>query len=173
MALPRVLSLNAQSDLEMRIAPQTELLRAKAFPWLTSNASVEARRKAVASIEIKEVAGELAWQALSGAFSMAITDGAGPWWWLNLQVSGSAMVLQVCGKKIDLPLQASPETKFHLVLDASVAEFFCNSLHVVTSRIYRKPAGPLRVQISEDGLGRLQSLQTWQLRPISKDRLTT
>lgn len=173
MALPRVLSLNAQSDLEMRIAPQAEVLRAKALASLTSNASAEVRRKAVASTEIKDVAGELAWQASSGAFSMTITDNAGPWWWLNLEGSGSAMVLKVCGKKIDLPPQASPELKFHLVLDASVAEFFCNSLHVVTSRIYRKPAGPLRVQISEDSLSRLQSLQTWQLRPISKNRLTT
>jgi beta-fructofuranosidase len=173
MALPRVLSLSAQSDLEMRIAPPAEMLRGRPFPSLSSNAPGEVRRKSVASIEIKDVAGELAWQASSGAFSMTITDTAGPWWWLNLDVSGSAMALQVCAKKIDLPSLALSELKFHLVLDASVAEFFCNSLHVVTSRIYRKPAGPLRVQISEDSLSRLQSLQAWQLRPISKNRLTT
>jgi hypothetical protein len=62
---------------------------------------------------------------------------------------------------------------FHLVLDASVAEFFCNSIDVLTSRIYRKPAGPLRLQLSEENAGRLQSFEAWQLQPISKDRLTT
>jgi hypothetical protein len=92
---------------------------------------------------------------------------------LNLEASGSSLALQVCGKKIEIAKQTAAEMDFHLVLDASVAEFFLDSLHVMTSRVYRKPAGPLRLQIAEDSLGRLRSLQAWQLRPISKDRLTT
>jgi beta-fructofuranosidase len=162
MALPRVLSLNAQSDLEMRIAPQAETLRAKKLSTLAGTTSGEARDKSLALIEIKD-----------GAFSMVISDSAGAWWWLNLENSASATLLEVCGKKIELPAQTTPELRFHLVLDASVAEFFCNSLHVQTSRIYRQPAGPLRVQISGESVARLGSLEAWQLRPISHDRLTT
>src|SRR5262249_12197618 len=153
-------------------APQAETLRAKKLSALTPASSAAARNQALASIEIKDVAGELGWRAASGPFSMAITDSAGPWWWLNLERSGSAMLLQVCGKKIEIPEQTSPELEFHLLLDASVAEFFCNSLHAMTSRIYRKPAGPLRVQISGESVARLASLEAWQLRPISGDRLT-
>jgi beta-fructofuranosidase len=173
MALPRALSLNAQSDLEMRVASQAEGLRAKKLSRLTSADSGEARNKALASIEIKDVAGELGWRAASGPFSMAITDSAGPWWWFDLESSGSAMLVEVCGKKIEISAPTSPQLEFHLVLDASVAEFFCNSLHVLTSRIYRKPAGPLRVEISGESSSRLDSLEAWQLRPISNDRLTT
>ena len=173
MALPRALSLNAESDLEMRVASQAETLRAKQLSRLTSATSGEARNKALAAIEIKDVAGELGWRAANGPFSMAITDSAGPWWWLNLESSGSAMLVQVCGKKIEIPAPISPQLEFHLLLDASVAEFFCNSLHALTSRIYRKPAGPLRVEISGESFARLDSLEAWQLRPISNDRLTT
>jgi len=67
----------------------------------------------------------------------------------------------------------SGEMNFRLVLDASVAEFFSNSIDVLTSRIYRQPAGPLRFEISEEDAGRLRSFEAWQLQPISKDRLTT
>lgn len=63
--------------------------------------------------------------------------------------------------------------RFHLLLDASVAELFCNDLHVLTSRIYRKPNGPLRVQVSDSELSALLTLETWQLRAISSDRLTS
>jgi beta-fructofuranosidase len=173
MALPRVLSLNAQGDLEMRIAPQAELLRAKAFPSVEPNTPPEARAKALSLFEIEDVATELAWQTATGRFSMTIADSAGPWWSVRLEAADSKMVLHVNDKKIEIPKQTAPEMNFRLVLDASVAEFFFDSLYVMTSRIYRKPAGPLRLQIAEDSAGRLQSLQAWQLRPISKDRLTT
>ena len=173
MALPRVLSLNNQHHLKMQLAPQAGLLRRKALASLDLHTSAEVRKKRMASIEMNEVAGELAWQAAGGSISLTILDSTGPWWSLNLEALGSTMVLQVCGKKIEISAPASPVMKFHLVIDASVAEFFVDSLHVVTSRIYRKPAGPLRLQMSDDTAGRLQSLEAWQLRPISKDRLTT
>ncbi len=173
MALPRVLSLNAQNDLEMRISPQAEVLRAKAFAPVNLQALAETRRKAFAAVEIKDVAGELAWETADGPFSMTIADSTGAWWSSQLEAGDSRMVLHVNDKKVELPVQAPAKMKFHLVLDASVAEFFCNSLHVLTSRIYRKPAGPLRLQIPEEHVEHLRSLQAWQLRPISKDRLTT
>jgi len=54
-----------------------------------------------------------------------------------------------------------------------VAEFFCNHLYVITSRIYRTPAGPLYVRTAGLDLKTLGDFETWQLRPISSDRLTT
>jgi beta-fructofuranosidase len=173
MALPRVLSLSAENDLEMRVASQAETLRAKKLCALGSADTWETRNKALALMAMKDVAGELRWRAARGPFSMAILDNAGPWWWLNFENTGSATLMQVCGKKIELPSETSPQREFHLLLDASVAEFFCNSLHVLTTRIYREPAGPLRVEISGDSVGRLGSFEAWQLRPISNDRLTT
>jgi len=43
--------------------------------------------------------------------------------------------------------------------------------HAFTSRIYRKPEGPLRISVS--GLTKFASLEAWQLQSISPDRLTT
>ena len=60
---------------------------------------------------------------------------------------------------------------FHLFLDASVAELIVDSRHAITTRIYRSPNGPLQIKISDPA--QLKSLEAWQLRPISKDRLTT
>jgi beta-fructofuranosidase len=173
MALPRVLSLNAQNDLEMRISPRAEVLRLKPFPSVDTNTPGEARTKHIASVEIENLAGELAWQSAEKPFSIALADSAGPWWSLDLESRDSATFLRVNDKKIEITMQTLPEMQFHLVLDASVAELFCNSLHVLTSRIYRQPAGPLRLQLSRLHADRLRSLQAWQLRPISKDRLTT
>lgn len=173
MALPRVLALNAQGDLEMRIAPEARVLRAKTFPPVSANTAGAAGPKMLASVDIQNVAGELSWQTAAGPLSMAIADDAGVWWSLDVETAGSAMVARVNDKKIEISRQDSREMNFHLVLDASVAEFFCNSIDVLTSRIYRKPAGPLRLQLSEENAGRLQSFEAWQLQPISKDRLTT
>src|SRR5262249_27148234 len=157
MSLPRLLALNAQSDLEMQVAPQAEVLRAKAFPAINASTASEARRKILASIEIQDVAGELIWQTTGGPFSMALRERTGPWWLLNSEIKDTTTVLHVNDKKIELPAQTSQKMKFHLVLDASVAEFFCNSLHVLTSRIYRKPVDLLRLQLSEANAERLQS----------------
>src|SRR5262249_59644795 len=71
MALPRALSLNAESDLEMRVAAQAETLRAKKLSALTSTNSGEARNKALASIEIKDVPGEAAWRRANGPLHIA------------------------------------------------------------------------------------------------------
>jgi len=80
--------------------------------------------------------------------------------------------LLVNDKSIEFLTQASDELKFHLLLDASVAEFFCDDLQVLTSRIYRKPSGALRLQVTESDLRSLREFRGWQLRPISADRLT-
>jgi beta-fructofuranosidase len=173
MALPRVLALNAQGDLEMRVAPEARALRAKAFLPVSANTARAARPKMLAAVDLQDVAGELSWQTAAGPFSIKIADDAGVWWELKVETVGDAMVARVNDKKVALSRPGSGEMNFHLVLDASVAEFFSNSIDVLTSRIYRQPAGPLRFEISEEDAGRLRSFEAWQLQPISKDRLTT
>jgi Glycosyl hydrolases family 32 C terminal len=57
-----------------------------------------------------------------------------------------------------------------MFLDGSVLEVFANDTVALTSRIYRNPSGPLRLKLEGDV--KIMSLQTWQMKPISKDRLT-
>jgi hypothetical protein len=60
---------------------------------------------------------------------------------------------------------------FRLFLDASVAELIVDRRHAITTRIYRKPDGPLRIAIGNDS--QLEAFEGWQLRSISANRLTT
>jgi beta-fructofuranosidase len=173
MALPRVLALNSENDLEMRVAPAAESLRAKEFPIITRDTSSESRAQILGSIEIANVAGEVVCKHSAGPFSLTIADNAGPWWSLDVERSDSSTTLRINGKQIEFSWPAAGELEFHLLLDASVAEFFCNHRHVLTTRVYRKPDGPLRLQPNDARPAALLFLRVWQLEPISRDRLTT
>jgi len=173
MSLPRALSLGSENHLEMRVAPALSSLRDKKLASLAAHAAPAERTCALHSIKIENLAGELSWQTAKASFSFTLADETGPWWSLKVDHSASASTLQVNEKSIQLPPLTTREMSFHLLLDASVAEFFCNDLHVHTSRIYRKPNGPLRAQMSDSELPILLSFEAWQLHPISPDRLTT
>jgi hypothetical protein len=70
-------------------------------------------------------------------------------------------------------LRAENATRRQRHLDASVAELICDRQQVLTTRLYRKPDGLLGTRVSDNDLPALISLEAWQLRPISSDRLTT
>jgi sucrose-6-phosphate hydrolase SacC (GH32 family) len=173
MSVPRVLSLSSENHLEMRLAPALSSLRDKKLASLSARAAAAERLRVLPSIQIKNLAGELSWQTAKASFSITLADETGPWWSLGVEHSASSSTLQVNEKSIQLPPSPAREMSFHLLVDASVAEFFCNNLHVLTSRIYRKPNGPLRAQISDSAFPALLTLEAWQLRSISPDRLTS
>jgi beta-fructofuranosidase len=178
MALPRSLSLDAQNNLRMNVLPEVESLRVRAFNTNTDAAknSARERKRLVGEIRIENVAGEFLWEtkAIAAPFSLTIMDSGGPWWSFRAEAAGwSSTKLQVNEKTIEIPTEASGELFCRLFLDASVAEFFCNRRHAVTTRIYRKPVGPLRVVIGDADAGALNWFDAWQLKPISNDRLTT
>ena len=103
----------------------------------------------------------------------ALEDRAGTWWSLHAESQGSSTTLTVNGISVDLPAASKSEREFHLFLDASVAELICDRQHAITTRIYRQPDGPLRPMLSDFDLTQIMSLQAWQLRAISNDRLTS
>jgi beta-fructofuranosidase len=177
MALPRVLSIGADGGLEMTVASEAHSLRAKASALPQKHVAFSERGRALGSMQIENVCGELAWKTVATRSSFALTDRSGPWWSLELEPQGSETngpaKLTVNGISIDLPASSQLERDFHLYVDASVAELICDRKHVITTRIYRQPNGPLRITLGDSDLSQLTSLQAWQLRPISTDRLTT
>ncbi len=173
MALPRVLSLDTRGDLQMRVAPVAELLRVREeHNYSYRNDPNQKRLLALRSLEIKDLCGELRWAATAGPCSLTLEDSSGPWWSLDATPAATGYTLRVNDKSIQMPSPGAA-WHFHLFLDASVAEFFCNDLYVITSRIYRKPAGPLHVRTAGFDLTPLGDFEAWRLRPISADRLTT
>lgn len=173
MALPRVLSLDAQNDLKMHVAPQAESLRGKKVASITPETSSKERENALHALTVVDLAGELRWTVAAGAFRLTLADANGSWWSVKISQTSAGARLQVNEKVIDLPAGSSGELTFHLLLDGSVAELFCDNLQVLTSRIYRQPSGSLHLQFGEGDLGALRRFEAWQLRPISSDRLTT
>jgi beta-fructofuranosidase len=173
MALPRILSIGGDGDLEMRVAPEAESLRAKAFVLPPQHVASSERRSAVNAIKFAGICGELAWKTVGIPSSFQLADDAGTWWSLHLEPQGSSAKLTVNGASVELPASAKPEREFHLYLDASVAELICDRKHAITTRIYRKPQGPLRLTLADSDLAQIASLEAWQLRPISSDRLTS
>jgi beta-fructofuranosidase len=173
MALPRVLSIGTDGDLEMRVVSDTESLRAKTFPLPQQRATSFERGLTRDTIKFDGLCGELAWKTASLSSSFRLADRAATWWSLRLEPQGSAAKLTINGVSIELPASTKAEREFHLYLDASVAELICDRKHAVTTRIYRKPEGALRLVLGDSDLAQLTSLEAWQLRPISTDRLTS
>lgn len=172
MALPRVLSVDANGDLEVRFAAGSESLREKQL--FAKGAPDGSLARTLGSVQVKSVAGEFRWTTKSPNSTFTLQDRGGSWWSLTLERKDATTAkLSVNGKTIELPMESQKEFRFHLFLDASVAELICNEKHAITTRIYRKPDGPLGVSIPDSELANVGDLEVWQLRPISSDRLTS
>ena len=173
MSLPRLLSIGTDGDLEMRVASVADSLRAKTFVLPQQHVAASERGAALKAIRFDNVCGELTWRTKAAASAFNLEDRRGTWWSLHLQPQDSRVKLTVNGTFVDLPATSAPEREFQLFLDASVAELICDRKHALTTRIYRKPEGPLRIVLGDSDLAQITSLQAWQLRSISSDRLTS
>jgi len=81
MALPRLLSIGADGDLEMRVASVANSLRAKnPSPYATACAALAERTAALKDIHFDNVRGELAWKTKMTGSTFALEDRAGTWW---------------------------------------------------------------------------------------------
>lgn len=176
MALPRILSLGVDGSLDMRFAPEIESLRMKSFtiPSVQRQHPSKGLTSAVQGTKIENLAGEFEWEARSSTSLLTLYDNSGPWWSVRVEPkSTSTAKLSVNGATAEVPIGSSQRLGFHLMVDGSVAELICNAQHAFTTRIYRKPDGPLRISISDSELVHLDGLEAWQLRSISPDRLTS
>ncbi len=167
MALPRTLSLSADGELEMSIAPAAQSLREK----LLTPKNIAHSSEALQHVAIEDLCGELAWKTPSASFALTLEDQMGPWWSVALTQKDPAASLEVNGATFEFPSMPGNANDFHFFLDGSVAELIVNGRHAITTRIYRQPNGPLRIKPGKDF--NPTSFQAWQLRPISRDRLTT
>jgi beta-fructofuranosidase len=175
MALPRVLTLNSEGELQMQFAPEVQSLREQ--PSSLSDQSPVAKRAALQKLSLTDLRAELVFKIppapTSSPFAITLRDRTGPWWSASLAPGNPTSKLVVNNQALQIPAVEAAPHNFHLILDASVAELIVNNQHAFTSRIYRQPDGPLTIQIADDHLSALTSFQAWQLKPISPNRLTT
>jgi hypothetical protein len=81
------------------------------------------------------------------------------------------------GRKLDVGDFAAPlpgtlgaPLQVHVFLDGSILEIFVDGTTALTKRIYTIPPRPLMLKLQ--GAMEIDSLNVWQMRPISNDRLT-
>jgi beta-fructofuranosidase len=173
MALPRILAVGADGSLEMRFAPEMQALRVESFVISPSEVQAPSGLRALQTIKIENLAGEFTWEMKPSSL-FTLEDSSGLWWSVRLELNGvHTLKLSVNGTTAEVPIGSRQNFGFHLVVDASVAELICNAQHAFTTRIYRRPDGPLRISLSDSELPQLDGLKAWQLRPISSDRLTS
>ena len=172
MALPRVLTLGQNDDLLMQIAPQSESLRDRAI--LRSPGPGTPILPDPADIKIEGLCSELEWTTRSQGCVFTLEDRSGPWLSIDIGArNSSTAVISVGGKSVEAVRGPLGMIYFHIYVDGSVSELICNRKHAFTTRVYRKPNGSLRLRSSGDPELPFSSLQAWQLKPISPDRLTT
>jgi beta-fructofuranosidase len=185
MALPRVLSLDANGNLEMRIASAAHSLRGKAQSIPGRGTSAHDRANALHAISLKNLSAELIWTVFVPdrvvgevrPTEFSLDDNLGPWWSMRVE-HRNGNHFTVNGQRFDLhngpgDTEIGGPHTFHLFIDGSVAELIVRHRQALTTRIYRPPQGPLSIRLTAESLASILDLTAWQLKPISPNRLTT
>ena len=166
MSFPRVLTIGAQGQLEMRPAQQVESLRGPA-EHASLGADAPFRRK------LDDLRRELSIPVdlFSGSvFTVRLVSAGQPAWEMVLDVPAKTVR---CGvTEFPFPALPWPHPNLRLLLDGSVIESFIGNRETLTSRVYGLKPGDTTLEVTIKGKGHV-TIQTWPLSPISSDRLTT
>jgi beta-fructofuranosidase len=161
MSLPRVLNLDPDGTLRVRILTNTATLRSEVI------AATESRTGMLKILN--GASGEVLCSGKARqdfAFTLA-TDAAEL---MRVSYSAKAHLFTVDGKEI--ALRAEDEPTLHAFVDGSVIELIAGQRTGYTKRFYysEKTAPAVRaLLVAQDGAA---TMSAWKIRPISKNRLT-
>nr|WP_117302168.1 hypothetical protein [Paracidobacterium acidisoli] len=162
MSLPRVLHLDADGTLRMKMLPALNELRGEALPTVESPGAV--------SIRFPEANGEMECSGAAAAgFDFVLTTVANGTEVLKISWLPDRHAFSANGREIALSQDETP--RLHLFLDASVAEMILGERTGYTARFYGAGSGAAELTARIEGPGVTAS--AWKVRPISSNRLTT
>jgi beta-fructofuranosidase len=174
MALPRVLTINAENQLCMEVPAEFASLRrnvqsmdghvaGKENPWL-AKATIRNRS---AQVLYTFKAGDLAC-----ALELHAEGVAAPLLTLSYNGHSAQPRLTVGDKTLKLSPDDEGLSTIQLWMDGSVVELFADKREVLTARIYELTEGEIHLAWV-GGTGPLRSISVSEVSPISPDRLTT
>jgi beta-fructofuranosidase len=166
MSYPRVLTMGAQGQLEMRVAKEVESLRGPGEIAQVSEGSQFRRKLDGLRCELSARENLLTDTVLT----VRLVSGGQAAWELTLDVP--AKVVRCGGIEFPFPGLPWPRPDLHMFLDGSVIESFVGGREALTSRLYGLKPGDTELEVSVTGKNHVE-LQTWPLKAISADRLTS
>jgi len=169
MSAPRTLRIGNDGGLEMSVAPEFQALRGDHAR--VNDDDRTSKEKALSGIRIRDLAAEFEVQIAAGrTFSVRLRSEKGePFAEIAYDPGLPDGELRV--NKTRGTLHTNEPISLRLLLDGSALEVFANHKTVITARVYSAPSAPLVVEVSDPDA--LRSLSVWQMKAISKDRLTT
>jgi len=173
MSLPRVLSVNVDGELTVRVIDETSSLNLEGFSWILNYAATDAQRASIRELALNPAPLKLNLAASQKPFHLALTDGQSPVLSFIFDPAQAGRELQLNSSAVPLPPRKSGDHHFTVFYDASVIECFADNTLALTARVYHPPQSKLRLSVSDPDLNALYSLSLATLRPISPDRLTT
>ena len=173
MALPRVLSLADDGTLEMKFVRQIESLHRPPRHLKSGLLVYPDGGVSVDQFKLEDLTFDLEWTSPKVPWSFTLNDSLGPWLSVGFSAENSGARLTVNETPFAIPNASEKWNHFRMIVDGSVVETICNRQEALTVRVYRKPSGPLalKAQVSKDS-GFIWG-EAWQMKPISKDRLTS
>jgi beta-fructofuranosidase len=171
MSLPRTLSLNSEGELQTQVIEATSALRTT-HTRIGSDQSASTRERLLNELRIRDLCAELELELHPKAdnFAIRLQSDTEEFVTLSFIDSGSGRELRVNTRTAPVAGAPGSPIHVHMFLDGSVLEIFTNGTAALTARVYRKPSGPIR--LSFKGPADVKSLDVWQMKPISPDRLT-
>ena len=165
MALPRVLTIGQQGQLEINPANEVETLRGS-----VERVQVKAGAPYRKTLDTLRHEFHLPIGFGTGAVSVRILTGDTAVWDLSIDVTGNAIR---CGKtSIPLPSLPWPRPSLRMFLDASVIESFIGGREAITSRVYALKPDESQIEVTVTGEKPIE-ISHWPLSAISSNRLTT
>jgi beta-fructofuranosidase len=160
MSLPRMMNLDSDGTLRLRILPQSTALRAGTVPVERSPASAQAT--------LQKATGEVMLRGVKGvSFTFTASNGAAEL--LHLDYFAEKHAFSADGKEI--PLRADDKPTLHAFVDGSAIEVIVAERIGYTRRFYYKDSTAPDVVVRSEGGS--TSMSAWKITPISTNRLTT
>jgi hypothetical protein len=174
MSLPRILTLDAQHNLRIAVAPPVEQLR-RHQQHLRIIGNDAATRQQLAAMTVRDACGEIiaSIRRDSAPFDLSLVSAEKPWLTCHFDPARPTEIL-IDKQPIPLAPDTAPEVEMRFYIDGSVIECFAASSAAITRRFYCEGAvaPPIGVRIG-GSLQALTALSISQITPISRDRLTT
>lgn len=161
MSLPRVMNLDQDGTLRVRILPEAVALRSGVVP-------PEESRTGVVRTLLKASGELICWGAKGKGFEFTLSDGASE----LMRVTYSAENHAFVADGTEIVLQPGDLPRLQALVDGSVIELILGERIGYTKRFYYQGATAPDVRAWAYGDGQVK-MTAWKIRPISQNRLTT